>query len=104
MHVPYQRSQSGIQRKVPGRRSASYTQPSFLRGDDRLLISGYETQSPGARLGHTQSDILETVLRYLTGNQHLRIDWESRRLYVIASLSSITLDTSVRLFICQPVL
>lgn len=103
-HVPYQRSQSGIQRKVPGRRSASYARPSCLRDDDRLLISGYETQSPGARLGDTQSDILESVLRYLTGNQHLRIDRESRRLYVIASLSSTALGASIRLFIRQPVL
>jgi hypothetical protein len=103
-HVPYQRSQSGIQRRVPGKKGTLCTQPSCLQSDGRLLTSGYETQSPGPRLGLTQSDILESVLRYLTGNSYLKIDRKSRRLYVIASVSSTSLDTSVRLFIRQPVL
>lgn len=104
IHTPYQRSQSGIQRKVPGKRSTQHSRHLPTLSTSVVSSFGHEAQSPGLELGATQSGILECVLRHLTGNSHLTIDRKSRRLYCIARISSTVLDVSVVFFIRQPVL
>ena len=101
-HSPYQRSQSGTQRKVVGRAGGALQRELQSSELGSSFEVRFNAQSPEATLSNTQASTLEQLMRSITGNKSLILDKGKKRLYPIVTLDNPSHNASVTVFLRQP--